>query len=65
MFGLAHLSLISLGVSFALILRTLVFAICIGLIAGYYQEKYNNNAYAIIVHMAGNLPVLIATLLIG
>lgn len=27
----------------------------LGLVAGYYQEKYDNFAYAIIVHMAGNL----------
>jgi membrane protease YdiL (CAAX protease family) len=35
----------------------------LGLIAGYYQEKYDNNAYAIIVHMSGNLMGLIGALI--
>ena len=53
-FGLAHLILITAGASGLLILRVVVFTTVLGLIAGYYQEKYDNNAYAIIVHMAGN-----------
>ena len=53
-FGLAHLILITTGASGLLILRVVVFTTVLGLIAGYYQEKYDNNAYAIIVHMAGN-----------
>ncbi len=53
-FGLAHLILITAGASGLLILRVVVFTTVLGLIAGYYQEKYNNNAFAIIVHMAGN-----------
>lgn len=53
-FGLAHLILFTAGSSGLFILRVVVFTTVIGLIAGYYQEKYDNNAYAIIVHMAGN-----------
>lgn len=54
-FGLAHLILITTGVGGLFILRVVVFATVLGLIAGYYQEKYDNNAFAILVHMAGNL----------
>ena len=53
-FGLAHLILITTGASGLLILRVVMFTTVLGLIAGYYQEKYDNNVYAIIVHMAGN-----------
>lgn len=53
-FGVAHLILITTGASGFLILRVVVFTTVLGLIAGYYHEKYNNNVYAIIVHMAGN-----------
>jgi membrane protease YdiL (CAAX protease family) len=54
-FGLGHLILISTGAGVLFLLRIVVFTTILGLFAGYYQEKYNNNAYAIIVHMAGNL----------
>jgi len=54
-FGLAHLILITTGVGGLFILRVVVFTTVLGLIAGYYQEKYDNNAFAILVHMAGNL----------
>ena len=60
MFGLAHLVLIRTGVSPLFLLRVVVFATCLGLLAGYYQEKYDNNSYAIIVHMAGNSLAVIA-----
>lgn len=36
-----------------------------GLIAGYYQEKYDNNAYAVIIHMAGNSIGVIGALLMN
>jgi membrane protease YdiL (CAAX protease family) len=62
-FGLAHLILITSGANTFFIVRTLVFTFSLGLIAGYYQEKYDNNAYAIIVHMGGNFMGLIAALL--
>ena len=62
-FSLAHLTLIASGASVFFIVRTLVFTFTLGLIAGYYQEKYDNNAYAIIVHMSGNFMGVIAAIL--
>ena len=62
-FSLAHLTLIASGANNFFIVRILIFTAVLGLIAGYYQEKYENNAYAIIVHMGGNFMGLIAALL--
>ena len=62
-FGLVHLIVIISGSGTLFVIRTVVFATTLGLIAGYYQEKYNNNAYAIIVHMASNFLALAAVLL--
>ncbi len=64
-FGAAHLVLISTGVTVYFLFRIVVFTICLGLMAGYYQEKYNNNFHAIIVHMAGNTMAVIAALSIS
>ena len=60
-FGAAHLVLIFSGVSFFFILRIIIFTISLGLMAGYYQEKYDNNIYAIIVHATGNILAVIAS----
>jgi membrane protease YdiL (CAAX protease family) len=54
-FGMAHLVLLSTEVSVLFVIRIVIFTTCLGLIAGYYHEKYNNHAYAILVHMSGNL----------
>ncbi len=65
-FGLLHLALIMTGVVNAIfLLRMVVFTTILGLIAGYYQEKYDNNAFAIIVHMSSNLLAVIGTLLMS
>ncbi len=64
-FGLAHLILIFTGAGGLFLLRIVVFTIVLGLIAGYYQEKYDNNAYAIIVHMSGNSIAVIGALLMN
>jgi membrane protease YdiL (CAAX protease family) len=64
-FGLAHLILITTGVGALFLVRIVIFTTVLGLIAGYYQEKYNNNAYAIIVHMSGNLLVVISTFIMS
>lgn len=64
-FGLGHLILISTGVGVQFLLRIVVFTTILGLIAGYYQEKYDNNAFAIVVHMAGNLMGVIGALLMN
>ncbi len=61
-FGAAHLVLISAGVTIFFLFRIVVFTTCLGLLAGYYQEKYNNNFHAIIVHMAGNTLAVIGAL---
>ncbi|MDD3773098.1 MAG: CPBP family intramembrane glutamic endopeptidase [Bacteroidales bacterium] len=54
-FGLAHLILITSGASAFFIIQTVIFTTFLGLVAGYYQEKYDNHAFAIIVHMGGNM----------
>lgn len=55
-FGLAHLVLISAGVDYLFLLRIVLFTFVLGIAAGYYQQKYENNtSYAIVVHMGGNL----------
>lgn len=64
-FGLAHLILISTGAGGLFLFRIVIFTTILGLIAGYYQEKYENNAYAIIVHMAGNFMGVIGALLMN
>ncbi|MFA7116848.1 MAG: CPBP family intramembrane glutamic endopeptidase [Bacteroidales bacterium] len=60
MFGFAHTILLLSGQSIVFVIRIVIFTFTLGLFAGYYQEKYNNNAYAIITHMAGNLMGLLA-----
>ncbi len=64
-FGLVHLIVITSGSGTLFVIRSVVFATTIGLIAGYYQEKFDNNAYAITVHMAANFVALIAVLLVS
>ena len=64
-FGLAHLILITTGAGFFFLLRIVLFTTILGLIAGYYQEKHNNNAYAIIVHMSGNLLAVLGAFLMN
>jgi len=53
-FGLMHLGTASFGVSTTFLVQIVTFTTILGVIAGYYQEKYDNFSYAIIVHMAGN-----------
>jgi membrane protease YdiL (CAAX protease family) len=64
-FGLAHLILITTGAGGFFLLRIVIFTTLLGLIAGYYQEKYDNNASAIIVHMSGNFPGVIGAFLMN
>lgn len=64
-FGLAHLSLLHYGLSSFFMIRIVIFTSCIGLIAGYYQEKHNNNAYAIVVHMTSNLFGLLPVIMLA
>lgn len=62
MFGLAHIVIISAGADVVLVFRTVIFTFVLGLVAGYYQEKYDNNAYPIIVHMSANSLAVLASL---
>ncbi len=57
--------LIVSGVGFLFLFKTVLVTTCLGLVAGYYQEKYDNNVYAIIVHMAGNSFGVVAAILIS
>ena len=63
LFGLGHLVLIRTGAGTLFLVQIVTATTVLGLVAGYYQEKYNNNAYAIIVHMAGNLLALIPAII--
>lgn len=62
-FGLIHLVLLTSGAGGFLVVRVVIFTTILGLFAGYYQEKYNNFSYAVIVHMAGNLMGLVGALI--
>lgn len=62
-FSAAHLVLLASGVDTMFIVRVLVFTFVLGLIAGYYQEKYDNHIFAIFVHMAGNLMGLVSVIM--
>jgi membrane protease YdiL (CAAX protease family) len=64
-FGAAHVILFATDAGALFVLRIVVFTTVLGLVAGYYQEKYDNNAFAIIVHMAGNLMAVIGSVLMS
>ena len=64
-FGLAHTVLFFSGVGVVFVIRVVVFTMLLGLVAGYYQEKHNNHAYAIIVHMTGNALGVLSALMMG
>ncbi|NLL29206.1 MAG: CPBP family intramembrane metalloprotease [Bacteroidales bacterium] len=64
-FSLVHLNLISTDAGNFFLAKTLVSTFIVGLIAGYYQEKYDNNVYAILVHMGGNFMGVMAALLMN
>lgn len=64
-FGLAHLILLTSEVSGLFVTRIVIFTTLLGILAGYYQEKYQNNAYAIIVHSGGNFIGVIATFIMN
>lgn len=63
LFGLGHLVLIQTGAGTLFLVRVVTATTVLGLVAGYYQEKYNNNAYAIIAHMGGNLLAVIPAII--
>lgn len=64
LFGLAHLVLLFGDSSGPIVFRTVLFATTLGMIAGYFQEKHQSILPAIVVHMTGNLPLLILSFLL-
>jgi membrane protease YdiL (CAAX protease family) len=65
LFGLMHFGMMSMGASFDFVIQVVITATIIGMIAGYYQEKYNNFSYAVIVHVTSNLTGLLISIIAG
>ena len=65
LFGLMHFGIISMGASFNFVIQIVIFAMIMGMIAGYFQEKYNNFTHAFIVHMTANLSGLMLSIIIS
>ncbi len=64
LFSLSHLGVLAMGAGIHLAANLLVGAFATGLVAGYFQEKHDNNAYAIIAHMSANLPPFLGSLVL-
>ena len=65
MFGLFHIIPFNYDNSLIFTAGMFIAPSLLGIVAGYYQEKYDNNAYAIIVHMAGNVVPIIGTIVLS
>lgn len=65
LFGLMHFGMMSMGASFDFAIQIVIAAMIMGMIAGYYQEKYNNFSYAIIVHVTSNFVGFILSIIVG
>ena len=65
LFGLSHLILLNPDRNNYFVIGIVINATLLGFVAGYYQEKYNNNAHAIIVHMSANLMALIGVFILN
>ena len=63
LFGLMHFGIMSMGASFDFAVQIVIAAMIMGMIAGYYQEKYNNFSYALIVHVTSNLIGLLISII--
>ena len=63
LFGLIHFAMLQTDASINLVIQVVISAVFLGIIAGYYQEKYANFSYALIVHISGNVFGLILSLL--
>ena len=63
LFGLMHFALIGTGASFNIVIQIVISGMLLGIIAGYFQEKHNNFAYAFIIHITANLSGLLLTLI--
>ena len=62
-FAAVHLGLLRAGASPKYVGTIFVSTLVIGYLAGYFQQKYNNTAYAIITHMGANLIGLVMMIL--
>mgnify|MGYP006303331837 CR=1 FL=1 len=65
LFGISHLVLLKPGENIYFVFGIIITSIFIGIIAGYYQEKNNNNFYAIITHMSANVVGLIGAFMMN
>lgn len=65
MFGLYHIIPINSNHSTIYIIGMLIAPSILGIVAGYYQEKYNNHFYSILIHMSGNLIGIIGMILMS
>ncbi len=65
MFGLYHIIPFNADDTMIYITGMVIAPFLLAIIAGYYQEKYDNNVYAIIVHMAGNVVGIIGTIVMN
>jgi len=64
LFGLIHFALLGIGASFSFVIQIVISGMILGMIAGYFQEKYNNFTYAFLVHMTANLSGLILSIIV-
>jgi len=63
LFGLMHFAMIGAGASFSFVIQIVISGMFLGMIAGYFQEKYDNFTFAFIVHMAANLSGLLLSMI--
>jgi len=63
-FGIIHMGILSTGASIQYAVQLVVFAMILGMIAGYYQEKHENFLYAVLVHMTANVCGLISLMML-
>jgi len=63
LFGLIHFGIMSTGVSFNFALTIVLPAVIVGILAGFFQEKYNNFSLAIIVHITANITGFISSII--
>lgn len=63
LFGLMHFALIGTGASFNFVIQIVISGMFLGMIAGYFQEKYNNFTIAFIVHLTANLSGMLLSMI--
>lgn len=64
-FGLSHLILVKTGANNIFVIGIVISSFLVGVVAGYYQEKNNNYAHALVTHMSANLFGLIGVLIMS